>query len=97
MLLKDIPHYLKARLENHSILGETLRQATPLILVALGFAFASYAGFFNIGVAGQALVGWFASVATGLVLPDLPKIILLPLCIFMGMLAGAIWQVLLVT
>ena len=90
-VVKGYSALLKGSLGKPFYIGETLRQATPLILVALGFAFASYAGFFNIGVAGQALVGWFASVATGLVLPDLPKIILLPLCIFMGMLAGAIW------
>ena len=90
-VVKGYSALLKGSLGKPFYIGETLRQATPLILVALGFAFASYAGFFNIGVAGQALVGWFASVATGLLLPDLPKIILLPLCIFMGMLAGAIW------
>ena len=88
-VVKGYSALLKGSLGKPYYIGETLRQATPLILVALGFAFASYAGFFNIGVAGQALVGWFASVATGLLLPDLPKIILLPLCIFMGMFA--IW------
>lgn len=72
-------------------IGETLRQATPLILTALGFAVANTAGFFNIGVAGQALFGWVGSVAMALMMPDLPKLILVPLCLVVGALCGAIW------
>ncbi len=89
--VKGYSALLKGSLGKPFYIGETLRQATPLILVALGFAFASYAGFFNIGVAGQALMGWFTSVTTGLLFSDLPKIVLLPLCILVGMLAGALW------
>ena len=89
--VKGYSALLKGSLGKPFYIGETLRQATPLILVGLGFAFASYAGFFNIGVAGQALMGWFASVTTGLLFPDLPKMVLLPLCILVGMLAGALW------
>ena len=55
-VVKGYSALLKGSLGKPFYIGETLRQATPLILVALGFAFASYAGFFNIGVAGQALV-----------------------------------------
>lgn len=72
-------------------IGQTIRQAAPLIVVGLGFALANTAGFFNIGVAGQALVGWLSSVWLALTFPDLPKIILLPLSILAGMLAGAVW------
>ena len=86
--VKGYSALLKGSLGKPFYIGETLRQATPLILVALGFAFASYAGFFNIGVAGQALMGWFASVTAGLLFPDLPKIVLLPLCILVGMLVN---------
>lgn len=71
--------------------GEVLRLATPLILTGLGFSVANTAGFFNIGLAGQALCGWVASVWLAMTLPDLPKIILVPLCILIGALAGALW------
>lgn len=71
--------------------GETLRQATPLILTALGFAVANTAGFFNIGVAGQALFGWVGSVTIALMFPDLPKMILIPFCLIVGALCGAVW------
>lgn len=70
--------------------GEVLRQATPLIFTAIGFAVASSAGFFNIGLSGQALAGWVASVWVALAFPDLSKVVLLPLCILVGALAGAI-------
>ncbi|MGX7091415.1 ABC transporter permease [Hutsoniella sourekii] len=72
-------------------IGQTLRAATPLICTGLAFSVAYTAGFFNIGLAGQALMGWLASVSFALAFPDLPKFILLPLSIVIGMLAGAFW------
>ena len=39
-------------------IGEIFRAMGPLILIGLGFAVASRAGFFNVGLPGQALVGW---------------------------------------
>ncbi|HFH8171464.1 TPA: ABC transporter permease, partial [Streptococcus agalactiae] len=41
-------------------IGEIFRAMGPLILIALGFSVASRAGFFNIGLPGQALSGWIA-------------------------------------
>ncbi|MBB2478604.1 ABC transporter permease [Bacillus sp. APMAM] len=70
--------------------GETLRQATPYIFAGLAVAFAFRTGLFNIGVEGQLLVGWIASVWVGLAF-DLPKIIQLPLAIIAAGVAGAIW------
>lgn len=80
---------LQASLGNQRSIGETLRQATPLIFTALGFSVANSAGFFNIGLSGQALSGWLASVWFALSFPDLPKAILLPAAIIIGALAGA--------
>ncbi|EIT85141.1 ABC transporter permease [Fictibacillus macauensis ZFHKF-1] len=73
-------------------LGETVRTATPLILSGLAVAFAFRTGLFNIGVEGQVLVGWLASVYVGISL-DAPMVIHLPLAILAGALAGAIWGV----
>lgn len=81
---------LQASLGNQRSIGETLRQATPLIFTALGFSVANSAGFFNIGLSGQALSGWLASVWFALSFPDLPKAILLPAAIIIGALAGAV-------
>ncbi|MDE1548951.1 ABC transporter permease [Jeotgalibaca caeni] len=72
-------------------IGQTLRLAAPLIVIALGFAVANKAGFFNIGLSGQALMGWFASIVVAGAFPDLPRIILVPLAVLAGMVAGALW------
>lgn len=76
---------------NTFYIGETLRQATPLIFTALGFSVAYTAGFFNIGVAGQALFGWLFSVWFALSFPEVPGIILLAISLIVGALAGALW------
>ncbi|WP_125702739.1 ABC transporter permease [Lacticaseibacillus daqingensis] len=73
-------------------IGEVLRSATPLMLTALGFAVANYAGFFNIGLAGQALVGWLASVAFANAFPGLPSILIIPGALIVAALAGAFWS-----
>ena len=75
---------LDAALGSHRGIGVTLRQATPLIFTALGFSVANSAGFFNIGLSGQALCGWIVSVWVALAFPDLPKVVLLPLCVILG-------------
>ena len=77
-------------LGNMNGLGETIREATPLLFTAVGFAIASKAGFFNIGLPGQAQAGWLTSVWFVLANPNMPKYILLPLAIITGALAGAI-------
>lgn len=81
---------LNASLGSQRSIGETLRQATPLIFTALGFSVANSAGFFNIGLSGQALCGWIVSVWIALAFPDMSKIILVPLCVIAGALAGAV-------
>ncbi|WP_127850005.1 ABC transporter permease [Lacticaseibacillus hulanensis] len=73
-------------------IGEVIRTATPLILTGAGFAIANSAGFFNIGVAGQALVGWLASVSFALAFPSLPSIIMIPGAVIAGALGGALWS-----
>lgn len=71
-------------------IGEVIRAMSPLILAGIAVAFAFKTGLFNIGVEGQLLVGWLASVWVGYAL-DLPKAIHLPLAILAAAAAGAIW------
>ncbi|GGE35624.1 ABC transporter permease [Streptococcus himalayensis] len=71
-------------------LGEISRAMGPLILIALGFAVASKAGFFNVGLSGQALSGWVMSAWFALSFPDLPRIIMIPMTIIIGMVSGGI-------
>ncbi|MFZ7333027.1 ABC transporter permease [Streptococcus pluranimalium] len=67
-------------------IGEILRAMGPLILIALGFTVASRAGFFNIGLSGQAYAGWIAAGWFALANPALPR----PLMIFMTVIIAAI-------
>ncbi|WP_311833772.1 ABC transporter permease [Enterococcus asini] len=71
-------------------IGEIFVTAAPLIFTALGFSVANSAGFFNIGLSGQALCGWVASIWLALTLPDMPKVVLVPLVLVVGALAGAL-------
>ncbi|MEW9501244.1 ABC transporter permease [Jeotgalibacillus marinus] len=81
---------IKGAVGDSFYLGETIRQITPYIFAGLAVAFAFRTGLFNIGVEGQLLVGWTASVWVGLAF-DLPKIIHLPMAVLAGALAGALW------
>ncbi|OEH94147.1 ABC transporter permease [Bacillus solimangrovi] len=73
------------------VIGETIRAMSPLILAGLSVAFAFRTGLFNIGVEGQMLVGWLASVWVGVAFEGLPKLIHLPLAIIAAAIAGALW------
>lgn len=67
--------------------------ATPLIILGLSVAFSFRTGVFNIGAEGQFVVGSIAACCVGILVPA-PKIILLPLCVLVAALAGALWAVL---
>lgn len=71
--------------------GETIVTMIPLILSGLSVAFAFRTGLFNIGVEGQLLVGWLASVAFAIHFADWPKLVLIPLCLLVAALAGGLW------
>ena len=45
----------------------------------------------NIGGEGQLILGAVASTAVGLVYPDMPGYLLIPLALFVGFLAGGAW------
>ena len=71
-------------------IGEIFRAMGPLILIALGFSVASKAGFFNIGLPGQALIGWVMAGWFALSFPDLPKPISVLCTIVIGLVAGGL-------
>ena len=70
--------------------GEIFRAMGPLVLIGLGFAVASRAGFFNVGLPGQALAGWILSGWFALSNPDMPRLILIPLTVIIALIAGGI-------
>ena len=81
---------LEGVIGNEYNIGETIRQATPLILAGLAVAFAFKTGLFNIGVEGQLIMGWFAAVWVGIAF-DLPAGIHVIVAILAAAVAGALW------
>jgi len=81
----------KGAFGNFSNILNTLWRSTPLILTGLAFALPFRAGLINIGAEGQLLMGGFAAGVAGYYFTSLPGFIHLPLAIFIGMLAGALW------
>ncbi|MGX7031204.1 ABC transporter permease [Vagococcus zengguangii] len=75
---------------NPKSIGEIFVTAGPLIFTGLGFAVANTAGFFNIGLSGQALCGWVASIWTVLAMQGMPKLVVVPVAVIVGALAGAL-------
>lgn len=71
--------------------SEVFVKATPLILAGLGISVAFRSGFINIGAEGQLYMGAVAITAIGVFFPGLPAIVLLPLCLLGGFLAGGVW------
>ena len=71
-------------------LGEISRAMGPLVLIGLGFAVASRAGFFNVGLPGQALAGWILAGWFALSFPDLPRPLMLLATVVIAAVAGGI-------
>ncbi len=70
---------------------QTLVKATPLLLVGLGVVIAFRGGVINIGAEGQIIAGALATTALAVSAASWPGWILLPLCLIIGVLAGAFW------
>ncbi len=70
---------------------QTLLKYIPLTLLALAFTVPLTTGKFNIGGEGQMLVGAIAATTVGILLADLPRILLLPIVLLTGFLAGGLW------
>ncbi len=72
-------------------ISETLTAAAPLTLAGLGLAIGFRTGLFNIGAEGQLLMGGLAAVIFGFSFPNLPFLILMPMCLVAGALVGALY------
>ncbi|MEV8632171.1 ABC transporter permease, partial [Streptosporangium sp. NPDC051023] len=77
-------------LEGGASIGQTLDEAAPLLLVAVGAIVCARAGIFNIGQEGQLIVGAMAGAAVALFAPG-PGWLILPLTLLCATAAGALW------
>lgn len=73
-------------------LMQTLTRATPIIICSVATAAAWRAGYINIGVEGQMIMGSFVAIVCALYLPGHPALVLI-VSIAAGMAAGAIYAV----
>jgi simple sugar transport system permease protein len=71
--------------------GQVLYFATPIILTGLSVGFASKTGLFNIGAAGQFIVGAYAAVLVGVRCAFLPGHLHWIIALLAAMLVGALW------
>ena len=72
-------------------IADTLVKATPLLLIGLGTCIAFRGGVTNIGGEGQLIVGALAATLIGLLYPEAPGYVIIPLAMLMGFLAGGVW------
>lgn len=73
-------------------LTQTLADATPLALVAIGVSVALRADVITIGAEGQAIVGAVLSTALALLLgPGVSPVVVLPLGAIAGIVGGVLW------
>jgi simple sugar transport system permease protein len=70
---------------------QTLLKWVPVTLQALAFTVPLAAGKFNIGGEGQLIMGGIGATAVGIMLADLPLVVLLPISLLAGILFGAVW------
>jgi simple sugar transport system permease protein len=73
---------------NENALLNTLVDAAPLMFGGLAVGLGFKAGLFNIGVAGQFLVGAFAAAVVGASLASAPAVLAVPLAVAAGGFAG---------
>ena len=74
-------------------IGNTLATATTLLLVGLSVSFAFKTGLFNIGGAGQMLIGGLFGSMFALTATSMPRPIFFILLIIIGIIGGAVWGV----
>jgi simple sugar transport system permease protein len=72
-------------------IAQTLLKTIPLIFAGLAVAVGFQSGLFNIGGEGQLYWGAFATALVAITFTNLPSIILIPLALAVGAVAGALW------
>jgi len=84
-------YFLIAPLSSRVSALEVLVKGTPLILAGIAVTFAFSAGYYNIGAEGQLYAGAIAAAWLGVVLGDLPGIIVIPVMMLGGFIFGLAW------
>ena len=72
-------------------LGDTLAQATPLILTSLAVAFAFKMKVLSVGAEGQLILGAIFATSAAILLDGQPILVLLPATLAAGAVGGIVW------
>jgi simple sugar transport system permease protein len=92
--VRSFTHIAVAAFGSVGVISDTLVKATPLILTGLACALAFRMRLWNIGAEGQFLLGaWGASavVLAPLLPAGTPAIVVIPVMMLAGALAGGVW------
>jgi len=73
-------------------IAEMLVKSSPFMLAALGFAIAFKAGYWNVGVEGQLVIGTVVALWGGITFTYLPPILLIPLIYLLGFVGAGAWS-----
>lgn len=84
-------HLIAGSFLSGTAIANTLVAAAPLMFGGLAVGLGLKAGLFNIGVAGQFLVGAFAAAVTGAALATAPTVVAMPLAMLAGAAGGAVY------
>lgn len=71
--------------------GTTLEKLTTMLLLGVAFNICTKVSFFNLGLEGSLYLGALTYAVVGYQFPELPKVVYIVLCMFLSMLAGALW------
>lgn len=73
-------------------MNQTLRWTVPLLIIGLGIVCTLRTGEFNIGAQGQLALGGLGAVTVALLWADGPWLLVIPLALIAGIVAGALWS-----
>jgi ABC-type uncharacterized transport system permease subunit len=74
-------------------LSETIVKAIPLMLTGLGVGVAMRMRLWNIGAAGQLLMGAFGATWLALAFPQWPWYLMMPCLLLISFIAGGMWAI----
>lgn len=80
-----------ASFNNLRTVGNLVNNTTPLLFCGLAVAISYRSSVFNIGAEGQFIAGTVAACWIGIIGGSIPAILLIPLMIIAGAIAGALW------